>query len=293
MKWREYLNPFLRCLEPTQSLFSFYMVDLALIKHTINNDLYATDPSLVGWSCVKSRMIFYRQMLDVWASTIHSSFGFQGGLIVSPPTGSLQVSLALNYYSAHILLNRPCLNNLTFGKKHVSRDSGEQYANRKSFDCLQASLGVIAQLPDQPDLVWWYQVPQYWDILHILAQSLAIILLSIPAGPTSAKSEGVQLPLEPAVWASVTKSLCWLHCLGGTSESACRGFQFFNNCVQRMVPSRALDLKGKYALIDPSRTACDSISSKARDMLEAKAMSPPEDGGAGGDIAGQRNVGVM
>ncbi|KAJ5798993.1 uncharacterized protein N7503_006498 [Penicillium pulvis] len=272
-------SSFLKSLEPTNLLYCFYMADLALITHTITNEVYALEPFRIGWSRIESRIAFYRKKLDFWASTIHTSFGFQNGQVISNPRGSpLQFSLALNYYSAHILLNRPCLNGPAFEKKHDSRDSGLRFANKVAFNCLQASLGAIAQLPDQPDLPWCYQLPQWWDILHILTQSIAILLLDISIGPAASTQE-IQHPAQSVVWAGVTKGLYWLHCLRRTSESASRGFEFFNSCVQRLDPDKTLDFECISLVFDPSRTPCDPKASGLQDILETNTITPPEEYG--------------
>ena len=265
---------FLKSLEPTQSLYCFYMVDLTLITHAIINEVYSLEPSRVGWSCIESRIAFYHKKLDFWASTIHPSFGFQSGQFISPPRESpFQSSLALNYYSAHILLNRPSLKGPSLEKKHDSPASGILFANKIAFDCLQASLRAIAQLPDRPDLAWCYQVPQWWDILHILTQSITILLLDISAGPASIRPKEIQLPAESVIWAGVTKGLHWLHCLGKTSESARRAFLFFNTCVRRMAPSRTLDLEWLSLVIDPCRASCGPKSSEDENLV----INLPED----------------
>ncbi|KAJ5988437.1 hypothetical protein N7481_003647 [Penicillium waksmanii] len=262
---------FLKSLEPTHSLYCFYMVDLTLITHTIINEIYSLDPSRVGWSCIESRIAFYHKKLDFWASTIHPSFGSQ---FISPPREpSFQDSLALNYYSAHILLNRPSLKGPSFEKKHDSPDSGIRFANKIAFDCLQASLGAIAQLPDRPDLAWCYQVPQWWDLLHILTQSITILLLDISASPALIRPEEIQFPAESVVWAGVTKGLHWLHCLGKSSESAHRAFLFFNTCVRRMKPSKTLDQEWLSLVIDSSRASCGPNYSEDESLV----INLPED----------------
>jgi hypothetical protein len=278
---------FLKSLEPSHRLYCFYLIDLALITHTITNEVFCFKPSRMGWSCFESRIAFYRKKLDFWASTIHTSFGFQDGQIVETSKGSpYQLSLALNYYSTHILLNRPCLNGPAFQEKY-----GLRFANKMAFDCLQASLNAIAQLPDLPDLTWCFQVPQWWEILHVLTQSITILLLDISVGPVSASTMNIHLPAESVVWAAVTKGLRWLHCLGRTSESARRGFRFFNACVQRMDPNRTLEFEGTSSVIDPPRAPSGPESLELQDMLEPNTVSFSEEyGGVGCMGPLKRNV---
>jgi hypothetical protein len=272
---------FLQSLQPTHLLYRFYMVDLALITHTISNEVFSFKQFCIGWSCLESRVAFYHEKLNFWASTIHASFGFHGAQPVSTARGfPYQCSLALNYYSAHILLNRPFLDGPASDKKHDSRESGIQFANKMAFNCLQASLNAIAIFPEQPDLAWCYQGPHWWNILHVLKQSIAILLLYISEGPTSASTEDIQSPSELVVWAGMTKGLRWLHCLGKTSESARRDFHLLNICVQRMMPYKNVKSKDISLVIDPSRTPDDPKQSGLKDIPEESSTSFSEENAA-------------
>lgn len=272
----------LRTLVPTQSLYFFYMVDLSLIIHNIINDINATDYSQLGWDQVKPRILNFSQKVDYWASTIHPSFGFQNGRIQHIPERSpIQFSLALNYYSARILLNRPCLNGPAFEKRSGSCEIGLRFADTFAFDSFRASLAVIALLPDQPDLAWIYHVPQWWDLLHILTQATVVLLLGLLIGPLPPVLENaapISDPTAPdSVWASVKRGLSWLECLGETSEAARRAFQFLKSVIHRIAPSEDLRQEDIHPTIDISRTSSNPKFPWLRDSSERNSISSSQE----------------
>ncbi|KAJ5100772.1 hypothetical protein N7456_006824 [Penicillium angulare] len=278
-----YQVSFLKSLEPSQSLYNFYMADLALISHGIINDVNASGTPHLDRSGIESRISFYSESVDFWASAIHPSFSFQDGQITLLARESFfRSSLALNYYSVRILLNRPSLRGLPFDREWNSRCSNAKFAGERALKRLQACLGAIAQFPDQPDLTWYYQIPQWWNILHILTQSTVNLLLDISMDHKLA-SEPL-FPVESAIWAGVKKALCWFHCLGKTSESALRAFRFFSTCIERMAPDKAYDMDCLSPTVGQSESFSDAVRSGYQVKLEANITSPV------GDIEGTNDT---
>lgn len=271
----------LQSLTPSTSLYFFYMVDLSLIAHTIASEVYAIDSSRAGRARVEGRIEFYSKKVDYWKSTLHPSFSFQDNqgnpqLRISSP---FQISLALNYYSARIVLNRPCLNSHAFGNKSGSQPSRSQFTNTAALNCLRASLAIMALLPDQPDLVFCYEVLQWWDLLHVLTQATVILLLDISIGPIPTRSGERTVSVESSdlVWTRTKKGLSWLHCLGRTSEAARRAFQFFSSCIGRIAPANDLDLSGIPATFGSFQTSRDPNFPWLRDSPEENAMAPQQE----------------
>jgi len=272
---------FLESLTSSPSLYLFYMVDLSLIAHSITNEVYAIDSSRVGWGRVEGRIALYNTKVDYWLSTIHPSFCFQDshGNPLPRIRSPFQVSLALNYYSTLIVLNRPCLNSHAFGKPGNSQPSRSRFGNMTALNCLRASLAVMALLPDQPDLTWCYEVLQWWDLLHVLTQATVILLLDISIGPVPTKSDENAVPVESAdlIWTRARKGLSWLHCLGKTSEAARRAFQFLKSCVHRIAPAKGLDLSGIPSTFESSQTTRDPEFPWLRDSPEENPEPPQQE----------------
>jgi hypothetical protein len=251
------------------------MIDLSLITHNITNELYATDHSRPTWSLVEGLVASHSKKLDYWESTLHPDFCFQEGQPESRPRNCspFQISLALSYYSARIVLNRPCFNRRAFEDQSSLPKSRSD--NMIALKCLRASQAIIEVLPDQPDLTWCYEVLGWWDLLHVLTQAIVVLLLHISIGPELSKSREITYPLESpdGFWTAVKKGLSWLHCLGRTSEAARRALQFFDSCIQRTAPSKGLDLRDIPSMIGLTPTSINSNFPWVRRPSDGTAVS--------------------
>lgn len=272
---RNFQKSFLRSLKPSQSLYLFYVADLALISQGIITEVFATGAPLEGLSHLERRIVSFRDKVDFWVTTIHPSLCFQGQIPIGH--SRFRSSLALNYYSVCILLSRPSFAVPSSKKRRNSHHSGLDFADNMASYCLQAALGAIAQLPDYPDLAWCYQIPQWWNILHIITQATAILFLHISIDSGLACSKELSKSGESDVWLSASKALRWLHCLARSSESAERALRFFSNCVHRLAPDLAFDLENISVATRSSPVSCDRGSSGSDDDSKFNEAIPPGD----------------
>lgn len=238
----------LKTFSPSPSLYFFYAVDLSLVAHAICNGIYAYNSPRIRWSQIESRIALYGKKMDDWLLSLHPSFCFED-IHSDQSQGSksaFQVSLALNYHSARIILNRPCLKRRRSGSKSSTERTRSRHNNISAVACLQASLSIMRLLPDRTDLAWCYKLLQWWDFLHVLIQATVILLLDLTISPAATRPEEA-----PVLTVSTTdvlngakKGLLWLYCLGSTSEAARRSFRFCNACLCRIATTQDLDLSG-------------------------------------------------
>jgi hypothetical protein len=248
----------LKSITPSPSLHFFYLVDLALITHDILNRVYTPNAIQVGWAQIKSRIELYSKKMDQWVASLHASLDFEDnhGDLLSGSWSRHQVSLALNYYSARIVLNRPCLSRPGIDKKSGIRLPESQFDNDTASTCLRASLALIAVLPDQPDATWAYNVSPWWNLLSFLMQATIVVLIHLSIGPSPVrKGKGIDVETgnlvtgiaesTKVVLATAEKALRWLQSLGRTDEAAVRAFKLCNSCFCRIASSKGLDLSDR------------------------------------------------
>ncbi|OQD77351.1 hypothetical protein PENANT_c112G00458 [Penicillium antarcticum] len=248
----------LRPVEPNESTYFFYLMDLTFMTQTFTNQVYSTNVLQKGSAHIESRIIYYSEKMDQWVSGLHPFFAFEDKL--DPPSGTRsqsQVSLALHYYSARILLNRPCFARPKFDQKSGTRVERSHFTNDTALVCLRASLALLRVLPRQPDIGWAHNVTPRWWLLHFLVQSTTVLLLQLSTGPVSVQASNDATAKISAgspgttespdvVLASVKKALSWLYCLGMTDESARRAFELCSTSLQRIALDidKDLDLSG-------------------------------------------------
>lgn len=279
LRWTIYLNEeqiqlqseLLKSTTPTPSLYFFYVIDLSMIAHAITNRVYATDVSRTGRRVVESRIDLYSKKMDLWVKSLHSFFNFLDGEPSErlESKSSFQISLALHYYSARIILYRPCLSRPAFDKESGTRLARPRFSNVSALACLRASLAVIMLLPDEPDLTWCYEALQWWEVLHILSQATVILLLDISIGPAPSRPGEATVSRESTehVLNCAKKGIAWLHCLGETSEAAQRASKFCNSCIRRISATKHLNLNGI-----PSLTSFHRITKSTPDENNSDAQ---------------------
>ncbi|KAJ5288112.1 hypothetical protein N7478_003798 [Penicillium angulare] len=277
----------LKSLDPSASLYHFYMVDLSLISHAISGSVYATDSYRTDWARIESRISLYNRRMNHWATRLHAGFQFEDkyGNLLSTIKSPFQISLAMYYYSCRIVLNRPCLNRPAFEKTSGARLARSRFSNLSALACLQASLTIIALLPDQVSLKWAYDLLQWWDFVHVLTQATVILLLDVAIGPVPTKtgeahviSESVQDVLKAA-----KKSIRWLQVLGNTSGSAQRSFEFANRCIHSLTAGKESGLSDIPSVAHHPH-ASRSTREKKRVEFEnspSEGLAPPEKSNSG------------
>lgn len=203
---------------PSQSLFFYYLIDLALISQAVLNKVYSIEGVREGASLAEYRLQIYGLRMDRWLSNLPPSYTFivpnSGPWHLnhaelddeSAPFTRERVCLAMNYYSARITLCRPCLSqthahnhpaNNSNSNKHTRKDTQPgakeaeaeaeaaaanpraHFRSEMATNCLQAACALISILPENPDVTWLARITPWWSVLHFLMQATTALLLSL------------------------------------------------------------------------------------------------------------------
>lgn len=228
----------LRTMAPNHSLYFFCLIDLIVISHTAINHIYNNVHDETR--NVRRRIGLYNKKMEHWCSGLPNAMRFQElNSNRARNTGNpYQVSLALHFYSARIVLNRPCFS-LPKSNEKASADSFRSHLKRDTaLICLRSSLAVISLLPDQPDEDWAYNVAPWWNFLHFVVQATTILLLHISVEDftiyqTHKISPGYTKLLADVIAAS-EKAMNWLLYLKETDVEANRAFDLLKGCTERI-----------------------------------------------------------
>lgn len=273
--------------DPSPSLFFYYLVDLTLISQAVLNKVYSIEGMREGTSQTEHRIRSYGRSLDRWKSKLTPSYDFTlpdaGPWHVNPnidddtvPYRRERVSLAMNYYSARILLCRPCLTQSP-GSMNSSPNPlnlldnphpspHEKLRAEMATSCLQAACSLISIMPNTPHLPWISQYTPWWSVLHFLMQATTAILLGLsycsfatpPLNASLAKSSGSSsrsssntpssllrplLEVDLGTMISHTKkAFSWIHAMAEVDPAARRAFLLCDNLLQKLAPCLNLDL---------------------------------------------------
>lgn len=234
----------LESIGPTSSLYHFYVVDLSLIAVALTSEINIIDHRTER-ERIDSRKLLYNKWMDHWASSLVDDFVFEDDLGSLIPTigSNFQTSLALLYYSTRIYLNRPCRCSPFEGNARpwLTFSTINDFSARTR---LQAALNIMGLLPDQASLDWSYQLLQWWDLVHAVTQATMILLFQGVNERYSQMESRASLERIGDALSGAKKGISWLHCLGSTSASAQRTFEFTNLCMQHLTAANDLSSSG-------------------------------------------------
>lgn len=229
-------DQWLETIIPSQSLYFFYLTDLAVTMNAASNAVYSLTATT---NSVKSSILFYREKLQSWLSSLQPVFEFTAFNATHaeqaqkvPSTDSKeQIGLALAYYESQVTLNRPCLTHpdIKPGTNIIIPRSCFRDATAKA--CVHFALAIISVLPDEPDMKWVLEMTSWWYLLHTIMRALTILLIQLSIGQVPIlTADGSKLGKERdgegvrAVRDASKKALFWLHSMAKQDPSSRRAF---------------------------------------------------------------------
>lgn len=198
-------------------------VQLAILSQKVLVSFYSAETVTKPWRCAQEEMLALREELDQWYRSLPTQYQF------THSTGNEtfcreRTQLAFSYYSARILLNRPCLCRVAERIQQQGDWSKNADAARAS-ECIMAAKSISDLLPDMaiPDVVWIYTNGPWWCIVHHLMQAITVLMLGLALEPyhTTDSAIGQEKMLQIA-----QKLICWLALMASKGNesaiSACK-----------------------------------------------------------------------
>lgn len=279
--------------KPCPALFFYHLTDLALISQAVLNKIYSIEGIRESSSVTEYRLQKYSLRMDRWLAKVPPPYQFTVPKAgpwhlnhaqlddENAPFARERVCLAMNYYSARVILCRPCLS-----QTHSSRPANSppvQDANHRAklrtdmaTDCLQAACSLISVLPDNPDIAWLVRVTPWWSVLHFIMQATTALLLSLsfvcfpdqtnlPSSSSSTSNSGSKSNTKSAsvsgsdpsipnalalldtdietVIAQSKKALRSIHTLAHVDPAARRAFVLCDGVMRKLAPALKIDMK--------------------------------------------------
>ncbi|KAL2856512.1 fungal-specific transcription factor domain-containing protein [Aspergillus pseudoustus] len=261
----------MRTVEPTPSLFFFYLMDLFVITHAAVKAIYNLSAS---HDTGQSEIPLYQKKLQTWLFYLPPPFAFTNA--DNEPTLSrdsrFQVSLAMAYYSAQIILSRPCLTRPDLKEGTNIRFPRSRFGNDTAKTCIHSAVALLSILPDEPDTDWLLRMTPWWCVLHFIMQAITILLIQLAVGQVPVEdgneknlgnSGDVKDDAAPGiVLDGAKKGVRWLHEMAERDASSERAFRITERFLRRIAVAKGLDLDcvpradvdGK---LDPGRGSSD------------------------------------
>ena len=167
-----------------------------------------------------------------------------------------QFLLRTNYWSAKILITRPCLCRIERRITNES-DASASFNKRTAEACVEAALEMTKLFPDQPDLDFLYTKGPWWAVVHLsklssmrnyatctdvivpVMQAMAVLLLEMAYRDNDVKNS------DPSMTESIKKLIRWLRAMQHDDPVAARAYHVIWKILKGCAPalqSQANDL---------------------------------------------------
>jgi hypothetical protein len=219
----------LKGLPANTGLCYLYYCDLAVVTQEIVNKVYSTNAVTLVWSEVESRLDELKSRIEIWKSSLPTALDFENEPTdESPEQLRCRLVLAFHYYSARMILGRPCF------CRRDARQRGPpwSYSYTMAVFTLESATCMLDLIPDDPNVFQLYHLCPWWGVLRYLMQAATIVLLELSFGCVHMPEEE-----EKLVRAS-KKSLRWLFAMSDRSLGSRRAWQLcdsnFRNLANKM-----------------------------------------------------------
>jgi hypothetical protein len=152
------------------------IVKLDMITARAVEDLYAPTTVRSSWKAIQSSISELSKDLEIWASNLPS--GLQVNNLSQPTAEHHQKErhiLAFHYFSAKILISRPCLCRLDRRIKNETQGSAD-FNRRTAEICVKNAIAVAHTIPDVTDFLHnqIYEIGPWWSMVYDLASTACL-----------------------------------------------------------------------------------------------------------------------
>lgn len=221
-------NEWARNVPPNSSSYFLHQTQLIQIAQSILNALYAPEAMQSTWSNVQRVISDLDQRMEEWYSSLPTVFDFKQKQR-DPHFLVHRMCLGFLYYSARIIIHRPCLCRLD--RKMPAQSVKSRDFNRSSAaSCVDSAREMLQMLPDEPNAGGLNRIGPWWCIVHYLVQANVVLLLEL-------SFRAHHMPEEAEnIFKSAQKAVRWLHSLGEENYSARRAWSLCNRMLRESAP---------------------------------------------------------
>ncbi|CAO2653872.1 Nn.00g106050.m01.CDS01 [Neocucurbitaria sp. VM-36] len=214
---------------PTDSRYFVTHLNITFISHKVLLSLYSPRTAAHSWQFIQRKITELLDELEQWSKA-------------SLPTDSETVDsaqhqdrrerfmLRMYYWSTKILITRPCLCRI---ERRIANESNssENFNSQAAETCVDAARELTKLFPDQPDPNFIYASGPWWTVVHIIMQSMAVLLLEMAYRGEHLKDEKMDL-VE-----CIKKLIRWLRAMQIHDLVAARAYQVVWRILKTCAPS--------------------------------------------------------
>ncbi|KAI4710326.1 hypothetical protein J4E89_004779 [Alternaria sp. Ai002NY15] len=136
--------------------------------------------------------------------------------------------LRIYYWSTKVLITRPCLCRIE--RRIATESSKSMNFNAESAEtCVESARNMTMLFPEQPDTQFIYSQGPWWDVVHLIMQSVAVLLLEMAYEGKHLKDE------RDDILTCIKKMIRWLRAMKVSDPVAARAhdvvYKILNTCA--------------------------------------------------------------
>jgi hypothetical protein len=221
---------------PCQALYFTQTTLLSAITHDIMCSLYRSSAKLKSWHQIQTTIANLDTKLERWRSGLSSVFDFTRRLR-DPQFTRERMILGFLYYSAKMIIHRPCLCRLDqriFNESNRSKDFNRTAAAR----CVMAARDMLNLIPDEPNPPGLYAVAPWWCLTHHLTQAATVLIMEL-----FYRSEHMPHEINEVIFAA-KKAVRWLNGMASEGVAARRAWIQCNDLLRKIAPMIGTTMDG-------------------------------------------------
>lgn len=213
---------------PSHALYFHHHVILSVLTGEVLNRLYRVDTLTQSLAQVQSTIAALDSKIERWHSALPSVFDFTKRQR-DQQFQRQRVSLGFFYYSTLTILSRPCLCKMSQTVANRS-EKATDFNQTTAVKCVEAALGMLDLLPDEPNPIGLYGVAPWWCVVHHLVQAATVLMLELSFG-----SDHLPRRVDDILFGA-KKTVCWLRSMSAEDLSARRAWVMCDEMLRKVAP---------------------------------------------------------
>lgn len=215
-----------KSMAPNNALYFVHYTQLSILSHDVCRALYSPATMSDSWARIQFIINTMDDKLERWRSSLPNLFDF------SKKQRDQQficqrMSLGFFYYSAKILINRPCLCKVD---RRIPNQSGKSkdFNRSAAISCVNAARASLNLLPDEPNTIGLCKISPWWCLLHYLMQAATVLMLELAI-------RADHMPFEAeGILHSAKKAVRWLNKMSDECLAAYRAWRLCTDLLTKV-----------------------------------------------------------
>lgn len=227
-------SEWLQNLPISAGLYFLYSCDLNMLTQELLDRVYTANAVHQAWKTIKTQIDDIRGRIDAWLSSLPPGLDFTR-IDAGDEAPDEKMRLALPYYSARILLGRPCL--CRHEKDDPQRLNEDQlFTQTMAVSTIKSAIQMAHLIPDDSNASRSTEYLPWWCLIHYVMQALTVMILEL-------SFNSVHLPEEKINLLQLSKKcIRWLDRTSRHSVASHRAWQLCDSALRRLAEPLNLDV---------------------------------------------------